>query len=140
MTRAIRSALMYLILVALPFQGFAAAMMLACGPGHHQAAVIKGAADGDALAFASEHHHDGGSPARHLAYAGTPSADHGHHHGGKLGKCSVCAACCSVAALPTAPVSFDTVAPDSAVSPSAAESGGDFFTDGPQRPPRTILV
>lgn len=129
---ALRPVLMWLLLLALPLQGYAAATMLVCGPGHHAGEAIESEAGSHADQAA--HRYDDEADA-------TPGSEgHVDPHGGKLVKCSVCSVCCSASALPPPLPSFEAALPNATPSPAIAESGGDFLTDGPQRPPRTILV
>lgn len=121
----IRVALMWVLLAALPLQGFAAASMLGCGPNHHRASVT---APTEAAAPGSDavHHH-------------TASGD--HDHADKAGsKCSVCAACCVGAALPAAALVFAAAAPPEVPTTLLWMGAVGFLTDGPDRPPRSLLV
>ncbi len=92
----VRTALIWLLAVALPVQGAAAATMLACGPGHHGAA---GSHAHSAAAGQAPHSHDHGTqaapayPVQHDHHAGHNAAQahtHGdgadHHHGGTPGE------------------------------------------------------
>jgi hypothetical protein len=107
MIRALRSALMWLLLVAVPLQGYAAAGMLFCGAVGERAPVAAGV----------EHHHDlATSPpdGTHQHQAAAVASDDGTAwdlHGVMHGKCSACASCCSVAALPSAPMASAVVEP-----------------------------
>lgn len=141
-----RTALMWLLLVALPLQGFAAATMLHCGPNHHRLL-------GAAAAPANEaHHHAAGGHHRH-ATVGTD----GHH--GTVGddsakdlssvqhldnlakfKCSACAACCMGAALPTAAHAMACVPPAMTTAVFVPTPHVDFWSDGLDRPPRSFLA
>jgi len=100
MTRKLRSVLAWLLLVAIPLQGYAATGMLFCGAQGERAPVAAGV----------EHHHDrAASPLDHThQHAAAADAsdertawdlDHVMH-----GTCSACSSCCSVAALPSAPM------------------------------------
>lgn len=100
MTRTLRTVLTWLLLVALPLQGYAAAGMLFCGGSGERAPVAAGV----------EHHHDRASSPldgthQHESTAG--ASDDGAAldlHDVMHGKCSACSSCCSVAALPSAPM------------------------------------
>ncbi|MBX9793861.1 MAG: hypothetical protein K2Y02_06150, partial [Burkholderiaceae bacterium] len=132
MLNRVRVALMWVLLFALPFQGYAAATMLGCGPTHHRmSSATAEVASAPAAAAAHIHQHDAADA---FAEAGD------HHLAGKVSKCSACAACCVGAALPAAALVFAAAAP--AAAPAAQRSVGDvrFVTDGPDRPPRTRLV
>lgn len=90
----IRLILAWLLLAALPLQGWAAATMLFCGPAQPGAVVAKAEA---ATPGASDHHHD----AHHHAQAG--HADHGDSAAPVVADashtCGVCAACCHGVAI-----------------------------------------
>lgn len=142
---------MWLLVVAIPAQGAAAATMAFCGPNHHGAVAAAQAGSGSAAAHehagsgpqsAHAHHapaaqadEDGAGPAGSAA----PSAPAKAGHGDKQ-KCSACASCCSfgallntLQALPSpalAPTLFSTVVP----------SVDTFAADGPDRPPRIALA
>lgn len=123
-----RYAMMWLLLLALPLQGLAAATMLHCGPSHHRMMAIAEPRDAK--------HHETDTPGAHHEHAqSTPQID-------KLMKfkCSACAVCCVGAAIPSAAVNFEplrtAMVPDSFVPLSHA----GFVTDGPDRPPRLSHV
>ncbi len=147
----IRALLIWLLVLAVPAQGAAAAIMAFCGPHHHGGVA---AAQIQPAAAASHTHHDGvvASVHEHPQAAAVadedPSAtsvsadsvasdkvsDASKH------KCSACASCCSVGAILSsmlavpAPVFTPTVF--SAVVPSV----DPFAADGPDRPPRIVLA
>lgn len=129
-----RHLLVWLLLLALPLQGYAAATMLNCSAGHDQVPVVL-------LSTAVVAAVDQPDPAHHSEVA-APTASAGHHHGAGTSKfkCSACAACCAGAGLPAAPLVFADAAP--AAPPTHFCSIGviGFLTDGPDRPPRTHLV
>ncbi|MBC7207194.1 MAG: hypothetical protein H5U27_11830 [Methyloversatilis sp.] len=124
MRSATRLLLTFLLLLALPLQGFAAAAMISCAPSHHGLQTTVTLHD-DAAAHA---HHQGGD---HDPVS-TPS--HGKH------ACSACAACCIGGALmPSAlrlPGDFSThlrPLPAPVIPPA-------FITEGTERPPRHDLA
>ncbi len=91
----IRTVLAWLLLLAIPLQGIAAASMLYCGPAARAAVQVQ-------QSVAAEHHH--GQADNH--------ADHAGHHGGAAEdgalpdaghKCGLCAACCHSVALTETP-------------------------------------
>ena len=103
MVRFLRIALTCLLALALPVQGYAASTMLSCGQAHHHAVLAAPVHDHAAM---GAHHHsapadeaDGGggheqSTASGIAQdAGAADLQASKAAGGK---CSVCAACCSV--------------------------------------------
>ena len=149
MKRVGRCLFMWLLVFALPVQGFAASTMLFCGAGHHgmvQAAngglhhsshTHRGAQD---VAEGSESHvHDPEAKAdsSHGPSAFSPLSA---KHAKVVGKCNVCAACCSFAVLPTAVIAFTAQAPNRALPVVELTTNAGFFTDGPDRPPRSPLA
>jgi hypothetical protein len=126
MPSRIRAVLMWVLLFALPFQGYAAATLPGCGPDHHRVSAHAMSAAAPVAASAHVHLHD--------------AAADDHHADPMASKCSVCAACCVGAALPAAPLLFS--AASSAAAPTAWLSIGKvgFLTGGPDRPPRPSLV
>jgi len=149
-----RTALMWLLVAALPAQSWGAATMVNCGPSHHQMAVEAAAAHDathasghDSMASPSGHTHDQHD---HHRAAVVPDADvdgglpvdTDHHSLQSLGKfkCSACASCCVGVALPSPVLSFDaSVSSDTPVA-GMPQAVAVFLTDGLERPPRTILA
>lgn len=142
-----RSALMWLLLLALPLQGFAAATLLNCGPNHHRVVV---AAAGVADAAAAHVHAQGSHDMQadmHAELHADQDADQGADQGAgtpaekvAASKCSACAACCLGAALPTATSLVPAIAP--AISPTVfvATPHVDVMSDRLDRPPRLHAV
>jgi hypothetical protein len=159
----IRTLLIWLLALALPTQGMAAATMAFCGPNHHgagpaahaQHAAAQHAHPGSAVQGGHTHH--GANHAEH------PGAIHGAHHAGAAQadegsssgdvgkapanlkqadsqKCSACASCCSAAALPASSPSL--AAPDFSATVFAIvePSVEPFAADGLERPPRIVLA
>lgn len=141
MWRALRTAVTWLIALALPLQGLAAATMLSCGPGHHRMAAVTAAEpvvddhaahENHAAAAASAKHHTGSSGS-----ADDPSKS--LHELAKF-KCSACAACCVATLLPSAGVTFDPPKQTAQLVWPALVPSAQFLTSGPERPPRLPLV
>lgn len=136
MTRTLRSVLTWLLLVAVPLQGYAAAGMLFCGAVGERAPVAAGV----------EHHHDHATSAldvthHHAATAG--ASDEGAAwdlHDVMHGKCSACSSCCSVAALPSAPMASAVFEPraTSFIEYERADTGRGSARL--ERPPRLNLA
>lgn len=149
MNRFMRCLVMWLLVLALPVQGFAASTMLLCGAGHHVAAQgaerMHDRASGSVrkagrVVEASEPH-------RHLhAAQAAPTHDRAGNqslsakHAKVTGKCSACASCCSAVALPTTVIAFTAAAPSRALPVVELTTRVGFFTDGPDRPPRLPLA
>ncbi|MEE9476006.1 MAG: hypothetical protein V3V71_05045 [Roseateles sp.] len=156
---------MWLVAIALPLQGWASASMLCCGPDHHHvsigsASVVQSTATssgsfpdiGSRPASSVEsheahgHQHGGHDhPADdHAANAGSSSQPDGVHGGGHHDlskpaktKCSVCASCCTIAALPSRTMTVDEAVPIQGVVAWTSQAAIAFLTSGPERPPRT---
>ena len=140
----VRALLIWLLVLAIPAQGAAAAIMVPCGPNHHTG----GAAQSAVSATASSHAHHGGAlhaqefdlrgaAAAVIADDATATAKPGP---GAKQTCNACASCCSLNAMLTwvpvvlatdsAPAVFDAVVP----------TVNAFAADGSDRPPRNSFV
>ena len=135
----LRRALVWLMLLAIPFQGIASAGMVACA--HAAATVAVMAPHHDAP---PAHCHEAGAPAGMLA-SGTPEhppsghdQDHDQDHDER---CSACAACCIGAAMagaPTIPAAPQTLSARLAEAPTGRLEAVDLAL--PERPPRHPLA
>ena len=154
---SIRTLLIWLLVLAVPAQGAAAATMLMCAPNHHAggagASVVHVQPGG--LSSTSTHDRSHAHSNDHVQHS---AAAHDHDHamadapvageaaapaqGMHTGqhKCSACASCCSVSAMlsPVLAVPVPDFAPTvfSVVVPNVEA----FSADGPDRPPRIILA
>lgn len=139
-----RIVLTWLLLLALPLQGFAAATMINCGPNHHRMMAVAMAEVTEAHEHATgeQHHHGMGVAADHHEVASNDGDAPSVHHLDKLMKfkCSACAACCMGAAMPTAAVTFEPLPPAVAPATYVPTSHVGFVADGPDKPPRLSLV
>jgi hypothetical protein len=134
MSSRFRQALMWLLLLALPVQGLAAATMLHCGAGHQRGASSLAGKAGSA-------HRHAASGAHHHAAAAVVTAAVAHDAAQPdltKSKCSACAACCIGAALPATALVFESFAPALAPLAFVSEPAIGFVTDGPDRPPRIL--
>ena len=142
-----RIALMWLLALAVPVQGFAAASMLSCGPGHHGSAAVH-SHDGhphshDHAVAEGAHDHPAVAEASSGFSNDSPSGDHAESADldkWSKGTCSACASCCTAAALPSTVISFGVSASHDTFFAVVPGNVGAFLTDGPERPPRPILV
>jgi hypothetical protein len=116
----VRSLIVWLLLLALPFQGLAAARML---PSVEVAAATQAAP-------VAQHCHD--MPAAHA-----PEAAAGDHHDKHRG---VCADCCIVVALVPAPLVPPAFAPPSIAIPFHAGHLASVDPALPERPPRRLAA
>lgn len=133
----LKSLVVWLMLVALPFQGFASASMLLCAPMQPPAMATSSVA---MTAMGHDHHAMMMAQAmEHASAAPADGHDAAHHHDG--GKCNTCASCCFGAAMAPA-----GVAPLPAESPQLTafhfEPGHVARVDLalPERPPQTALT
>jgi len=172
MVGLVRTVLIWLLVLALPAQGAAAATMAFCSPNHHSAgstavsrqiaavdpglatqqhahphavagdlashthrhAVPQGVADSDPVV--SGVHSAAGSDL--VGSAGDLSATklaHADHH-----KCSACASCCSAAVIGSTVLNVPAPGVTPTVFISVVPTVERFSSDGPDRPPRVLLV
>lgn len=126
----------WLLFVALPLQGYAAAVNICCGQSYPKTMEMQGAIP---------HHHDHhpvamnteAKSADQVAYAG--DGKHEHTHINKSYTCGTCAGCCmTLAAMPNhlifKPISSH--APLTATEPTPLVTG--FIPAGLERPPRHL--
>lgn len=136
------TALAWILIAAVPVQGFAAALMVNCGPRHH------GPAGPSAQVADLQGHH---------AHASN-SSGHTHKHNLTVGvdladpqqasaldpsapvSCSACAACCIGIGLASAVTLPPGTSPSSPPRFEAADPAVDIVASGPERPPRLFLV
>jgi hypothetical protein len=135
MRRLIWPVLVWLLALAVPLQGLAAATMLHCAP-----------LRGDAAPQAA-HNHD-----HHVSSAALPHAsaskDHDAHHASAshhghdgddtspVHTCSACATCNVGIGLPSTPTPLAEPTAATALLPALASVHAAFLTSAPERPPR----
>lgn len=139
----IRTLLVWLLVLAVPAQGAAAATMASCGPNHHG-----GAAASHAEQMTPAEHVHPLAPAQGIhgdhdkaAAAQADSADVGGSavHADKQ-KCSACASCCSIGALLSSVLAVPAPALSPTVFSVVAPTVDAVAVDGPDRPPRIVLA
>ncbi len=129
-----RVLIVWLLALALPVQVLASATMLHCGPSHQRMHAVQ---LGTAPAASAHHDH-----AQHQAMAaaqpagkqGAPLADLGKY------KCSACAACGSACGLPSSMPAVAVPQFGTTVFVALVPAVEAFAVDGPDRPPRNLLV
>ena len=143
MRRVIWPFVIWLLALAVPAQGLAAATMLHCAP-----------AGGGASGTATHGSHGNTRSASH--HHGTASVDDTHSHAGHhaaaadhgasgdtpspgVHKCSACAACNVGLGLPSQAYSTPGAAAATGVLLAPVAPHVAFFTSGPDRPPRALL-
>ena len=146
MNTILRSLIVWLVLLAVPFQGFASAAMLACGPEHatpagvtvpdaaHGHDAVHGASHGAAHAAAQDMSgHDHAS----TAHDGPDKPDSSEHANGHA--CSACSACSIGAAIAPAVLPALAVhAPALLTAPFADGHVPSVDLALPERPPRPL--
>ncbi|GGI54759.1 hypothetical protein [Oxalicibacterium solurbis] len=141
MNRIVKTALLWLLALALPVQGWAAATQISCAPTMHQPAQVSDSASHE-MTHAQNHHvmHDDMSK---TASTAADIQDDSSPTPAKLGvaKCSACAAChIGLTALPSFS-DWPLPATDSmpvVIAPASPFVG--HVPDGIKRPPRSALV
>jgi hypothetical protein len=143
MPRVLKTFVLWLLVAALPMQGYAASSMAGCGPSHERmvAAMVQPHSQSQSHAA-----HDGMSQHASASEADVADAvldDPGAEKFAELGqfKCSACAACCAAAALPAGDgsVTFPDHPPGT-LMPVIVARVATLALDGPERPPRIFLA
>ena len=143
MNSILRSLIVWLVLLAVPFQGFASAAMLACGPGHAMpvGVAMPDAADGHDTVHAAAMDTSGHDHAS-MAHGGTDQQDapgDGNGHSGNSHACSACSACSIGAAIAPALLPALAVhAPPRLTAPVADGHVPSVDLALPERPPRPL--
>jgi hypothetical protein len=131
MNRVLVRYLLWILIAALPLQGFAAAVNICCG---QTRAVAAHSIDETDL----HHMHSAGDVDMEKAGHSAKAGDAAHSHG-KGSTCSHCASCClSAAALPSNPVLAQVFLTSPAVVLAPAPLVTGFIPDGLERPPRAF--
>ncbi len=132
MNKKFKTVLLWLLLFAIPLQGFATSSMLFCEISHHHEVTTM-------QVSALEHDHDG-----HQHELSATVSDHGHHNDGfqhDMTKCSACAACCVGAAIVSSLGNgFSLTPPESHPIPFSIVRFAGHIPAGLERPPRLILI
>ncbi|MGJ7507203.1 hypothetical protein [Variovorax sp. GT1P44] len=131
----VRMFLMWLMMLAVPFQGYAAASMALCGAQQPGAAVAMADHPGAHSAHAgmsdhTAHHHDAAPQAE--PDTGTNTA---HPHGDGVAKCSTCVACHAVALTDSIQVALLHALPQADLA-EPASAMAKRATGVPDKPPR----
>ena len=143
MWRAIRIAVLWILAAAIPAQGFAAVTVHRCAASHQRSAAQSAFVHADSVAHAhASHHHAGATASDPHDGDGSVKAVKAKDSAQSLskGSCSLCATCCTAAALPATIVAFDATAFVEPLSAAVVSSVAVFLTDGPERPPRFLLA
>lgn len=106
--RLLSSFLLWLVMLAIPVQGFAAASMLYCGMGaEHHAMQAQTMPESAHMAQSTVHMDHSGGVDDETSMAVNLQVDQPHHMSAKLPdathKCGICAACCNLIGIAEAP-------------------------------------
>lgn len=134
MNTLLRSLIVWLLMLALPYQGVAAAAMAACGP------VQRAQVQAMPLAVPTQHGaHVAQHPPCHEAVAVAQAGEKQVHTGNV--KCAHCAACAiGIAVLPAGFPPLAVHAPPAASHPAADGRLPSVHLAQPERPPRPRLA
>jgi hypothetical protein len=130
----LRSLIVWLLMLALPWQGMAAAAMVGCAPAPLPAVSVHAAHEA-----ARPPCHDGMAMHDSAVQPEQPERKAATHHGGAA-KCAACAACGIAAVLPAALPPFAPAPPPSLSSLTAERVLPSVHLDQPERPPRFFLA
>lgn len=149
--RFFKLAVLWFVLLTLPLQGVAATGMIACGPDEHGSVSRNDASSAERAGIATVRWHMHNATTRHAhvdsARAVAPSHDEASGQAAwsddvplGAGQCSACVSCCVGAAIDSEPARMVLPKQSLAHTTFNFRSHVGFFTDGPERPPRTILA
>ncbi len=142
MNRPVKTFLLWLLMAALPLQGFAAAKQAFCGPSHHHVLKMNTAVGEHSHGNKALHDHNEGATSAHHSTAEQPVVADGSsdsHHKHQNSSCSNCAACCMGAVAPPSAAALVPVYADAkflVISPALLVTG--FIPAGLERPPKHI--
>jgi hypothetical protein len=138
----IRAVLIWLLVFALPAQGAMAVTMAFCGPNHHDRASAAAEAHHADPAHqqqdAAAHSHHAAADGHAEAMAADETAAPDRFAQSDMQKCSVCASCCSAAAIHDTAPRLPAVEPVGADFAALVPAVEPFAAGGPDRPPRHI--
>lgn len=137
MSRILKIVLLWLVMIALPTQGFASAMMIDCGPSYHHAGIVSIPSHDHTAAEVAEHAH---ADDRVAIYDVRHSHASGKHD--VLSKCGACAGCCLGTAgfPPTLAEIMTPTAAGIAIHLSPEKRFAVNFPDGLERPPHSFFI
>lgn len=141
----IRTLLIWLLVLAVPAQGAAAATIAFCGPNHHGGGA---SAQTQAAAPSNHSHQDGAIAAEHEHPQAEAQANKGSSvsaasakvNDASKHKCSACASCCSVGAILSSVLAVPAPVFTPTVFSTVVPGVDTFAADGPDRPPRIVLA
>lgn len=147
--KVLRILLLWVLMLTLPIQGFAAALRSSCGTEQQSSHSVVQADDGAPAAHFSHHHDDADTDpvAMHEPHHEVAGTSHGHyqshnqHHDHKNAFCGSCGSCCTGAfalmSTQLSPPAFQQVSVE-VVAPSPLVTG--FIPESLERPPRLLSL
>ncbi len=136
----LRTCLIWLLALALPVQGVMAATMVFCGPNHHDRASGIALAHGADAAHQLQDSHPAAADGHAEAKVGGDTTAPDKFAQSDMHKCSVCASCCSAAAIYDTVPKLPVLEPVAATFAALASAVEPFAAGGPDRPPRPFLA
>ena len=160
MGKMLTSVMIWLVAIAVPAQGIAAATMMHCGVGSHHAQAASNKVEAlphahlvapvDHAAHQHASHPDPDADTASEPVQSTTSSDASGTARPDKGvgdvkavktaaqKCSVCASCCAGLALPSTAVILPSLDPAHEVTVLPPREAASVVVDGPERPPRVL--
>jgi hypothetical protein len=146
----VRTLLIWLLVLAVPAQGAAAATMAYCSPNHHGGGVAATArVEAHSERVQHDHrashgqyggHHDAVTPSVDAAAATADVSAPSKFVQSDSHKCTACASCCSAAAVLSTVLDVPAPALAPTIFIAVVPTVDAFVPDGPERPPRAFLA
>lgn len=136
LTASLRLALLWILMLAMPFKAIAAVSMPFCGVGEHHRDAVQASAPAHTHGSEAGRAHEHGRPQATSAQPDSPSAGHDGHLAGNA-SCSLCSACCH-ASMTTTTLHDSPILPDAPLAVVAFVSFAGFIGEAPERPPRAL--
>ncbi|MFL6716298.1 MAG: hypothetical protein ACJ8G3_08050, partial [Burkholderiaceae bacterium] len=134
MNRVLKTFMLWLLLAALPLQGFAAAIQTSCGPMAHHGPF-------EMVMEAQRHHHEGDGAASPSTVAAAKSSGISADTKHKSAFCDACTACCvGAVALPSDSVLTAVYSNSLPVVSAPTPLVSGFIPAGLERPPKRITA
>lgn len=138
MNRVLKTFLLWLLIAALPVQGWTAAMKTSCSSAHQIISAADAVMPGPHAGATHAHHDVASEPLATDMDKSASASSHDHHKGSfKSSFCSVCALCCFGAiAPPSARIPTPVLDSSDALFIAPAPSVAGHVPPGLERPPR----
>lgn len=142
----VRTLLIWLLVLAVPAQGAAAATMAYCSPNHDDggnaaAAQVEALGEHEHHRFGAQHDHPGaGAQPSDSATTEADASVPTKFVQSDSRKCTACASCCSAAAILNTVLDVPVPASAPTVFVAVVPTIDVFIADGPERPPRAFFA